>query len=294
MADQDSLGPSAVAHLKDLADDAGQVERGQAVLGFLDGQHCQRRQMRRGHVELACQAAAATWVSMSSAAVVKARCRSDRCPSLSRPRRTALPAVVRLEPQLGIAQQLGDVRSDRLELRDGVRPRAVKLLPPLRQCPPDSPGSGLVVELTADLGSALGDEIAELIRPSGRAPEAAAEERGELPGAIPGGRNVDHLDTGTLRGGHGPTTLLAVCLIQRVDHPEPRTQVAVDSSIGLPARLKHDAALQRALVIGCHPVEELRDGVLALIPVIFELGECEDGLDGQRPRLRYLSLPAGT
>ena len=290
VTDQDSLGPGAAAHLKDLADDAGQVERGQAVLGFLDGQYCQRRQVRRGHVELACQAAVGHLGLDVERGCREGQVQERPLPVAEQPRRAALSAVVRLEPQLGIAQQLGDVRRDRLELRDGVGPRAVEFLPPLRQCLLDRAGSGLVMELAADLGSALSDELAELIRPLGRAPEPTAEERGELPGTVPGGRNVDHLNAGTLRAGHGHTALLAVRLIQRVDDPESPPQVAVDSSVSLPARLKHDTALQRALVIGCHPMEELRDGVFALITVISELGEREDGLDGQRPGLRYLSL----
>jgi hypothetical protein len=38
-------------------------------------------------------------------------------------------------------------------------------------------------------------------------------------------------------------------------------------------------------------MEELRDSVFALITGISEFGEREDSLDGQRSRLRYLSLP---
>jgi hypothetical protein len=40
-------------------------------------------------------------------------------------------------------------------------------------------------------------------------------------------------------------------------------------------------------------VEELGDGVLAIIAVIIEFGEREDSLEGQRPWLRRLCLPSG-
>jgi hypothetical protein len=87
--------------------------------------------------------------------------------------------------------------------------------------------------------------------------------------------------------------LLAVGLVERVDHPPVLRQAAVEGSVGLPARLEHNAALQRALVIRRHPVEELRDRVLALVVVIIEFWEREDGLDGKRPRLLRFRLSSG-
>ncbi len=90
--------PTAVAHLKDLADDAGQVERGQAVLGFLDGQHCQRRQVRRGHVELACQAAVCYLGLDVERGRREGQVQERTLPVAEQARRSALPAVVRLEP----------------------------------------------------------------------------------------------------------------------------------------------------------------------------------------------------
>ena len=40
-------------------------------------------------------------------------------------------------------------------------------------------------------------------------------------------------------------------------------------------------------------MEELRDRVLALVVVIIEFWEREDGLDGKRPRLLRFRLPSG-
>ena len=133
------------------------------------------------------------------------------------PRRTALPAVVGLEPQLGVAQQIGDVRRDRLETGYGMRSRAMQLLPSLRRSFLDGAGSGLVVELAADLGGARGDELAELVGPLRRAPEPTAEERGELAGAVPLRGDINHLDAGALSAGQGSSVLLAVGLLQRAD-----------------------------------------------------------------------------